>query len=439
VGTLTRRTPVVCGIDIGSTNTKVVALDETGRVAARNPSDLSIDTHVLFDAIEEMIVQACATEYSVSAVSAAGVGEDGVLVDETITALGRVLAWFDPRRVGLFQQLLPQLPEADQLCVATDPARTLVGWYWARQQPGVEQATQWVTLTDFAAARWTGTAFISDTLAARTAAWQSHTRQWLPDRVQVTLGDPALLPPVVRTGDVVGPLVSARLTQAGVLAPGAVAVAGGHDHPIGGWGVNQFHPGAILDSMGTAEVVVAQSPIPNVPRSNHVDVAPGIRAAGTTLLRVEELARNIEWASQSPAVGEVLRRIIDGSVPPNSFLTSSTFIPGTPGGGRPRYTTDAPADPVSRASAVAGALAQCGADAVAAVAAHMPEGAPVFAAGGWSRSPGWVQVKEMISGSEVTVIPEPEVTAVGAALLAARAIDWKASPQIALSLREAAL
>ena len=123
MGTLTRRTPVVCGIDIGSTNTKVVALDETGRVVARakratarNPSDLSIDTHVLFDAIEEMIVQACATEYSVSAVSAAGVGEDGVLVDETITALGRVLAWFDPRRVGLFQQLLPQLPEADQLC-----------------------------------------------------------------------------------------------------------------------------------------------------------------------------------------------------------------------------------------------------------------------------------------------------------------------------------
>ncbi|NKF33363.1 hypothetical protein HER21_43850, partial [Pseudomonas sp. BGM005] len=58
---------------------------------------------------------------------------------------------------------------------------------------------------------------------------------------------------------------------------GAIVVAGGHDHPIGGWAADQLSPGAVLDSMGTAEVVVAQSREGRIDRRNHVEVAPGIR------------------------------------------------------------------------------------------------------------------------------------------------------------------
>jgi xylulokinase len=441
MGGSSERIEVVCGIDIGSTNCKAVAIDRKGRVVARalqstprNRSDLSIDAQGILDAIEDMILEVCGTDYAVAAVACAGVGEDGVLVDKDGLPLGRALAWFDPRRTRLFETLEPHLSSSDWIGVHANPSHTLTGWLWSRQQDPDSNAASWVAITDYAANRWSRKSFISDTLASRTAAWDRRTRTWLANRVELTLGSTDLLPEVIRTGAPVGPLQSSRLSAAGVLAPDATVVAGGHDHPIGGWGVDQLHPGAILDSMGTAEVVVAQSPTPNVPRFGSCDVGPGILNNGSTLLTVTELARNVDWTSQDPAVATALHGIIDGSQKPDDYLHSDCFIPGGQGGVRPKYAPDAPAAPLSRASAVVGALARAGDAAIEAVASQMPPGAPVYLAGGWARSPGWIEIKRTFIDTDVHVIPEPEVTAVGAALLAAQAIDWRVPARTALSL-----
>ena len=435
-----RRIPVVCGVDIGTTNAKVVALDAAGNVVARasrpTPRDadgLWIDATALFDAIEEMVVQACGHRYEVHAICAAGVGEDGVLVDAELRPLTKALAWFDPRRQSIFRSLRPDLHDDESFDSDSDPVRTLAGWKWSRTRVAAGTARSWVALADVVGVLWTGRPFISDTLASRTGAWRSSNRAWAHDRVELTLGSTDLLPPVLPTGDVIGPLVSPALGQAGVLATDAIAVAGGHDHPIGGWGVEQMVPGAVLDSMGTAEVVVAQSPIAAIARRNHVDVAPGIRSGGTTLLRVEELARNVEWASQDPTVAQCIRDLLNGSVTPEPVLDAGYFNPGQRGGGRPSYSLDAPSDPRARASAVLGALAHGGRDAITAVREGLVDGGDVRLAGGWVRSPGWVDIKTEVNGFRTVAILEPEVTAVGAAMLAAQARGWTLDPSVALS------
>ncbi|MGH8878104.1 MAG: FGGY family carbohydrate kinase, partial [Stackebrandtia sp.] len=269
------RTAVVLGLDIGSTNVKAIALDGHGHVVSRvhrptprSGTDPSVDAEALFDLLEDIIVEACGDRFAVSAVCAAGVGEDGLLVDAAGRSLGPALAWFDPRRTAVFRDL--ELPDVDDLGVATDAARTLVGWAWARRQPGAHRARRWLALTDFASCRWARHPFMSDTLAARTAAWREPDRAWAAERVHATLGSTDLLASVVGAGDIVGGLHSARLHRRGVLAAEAVVVAGGHDHPIGGWAVDTVQPGAILDSMGTAEVVVAQSPTPVPPDAGRI-------------------------------------------------------------------------------------------------------------------------------------------------------------------------
>ena len=433
------RVGVVLGIDIGSTNTKVAALDETGAVVARaslptprDPQDRSIDASDLFNTIETMIIEACGDRYAVQAVAAAGVGEDGILVDQARMPLVPAMAWFDPRRAEIFASLEPNLPTAAGIGVATDPSRTLSGWAWAMRQAGSELASSWIALTDYAACRWSETVFMSDTLASRTAAWDVKQHEWVAERVIASLGSLKLLGPVLRAGDIVGPLISKRLTEAGLLSDDAVVVVGGHDHPIGGWGVDQMHPGAILDSMGTAEVVVAQSRKPWTIGGGRVDVSPGIRSIGTTLLCVAELSRNIYWASGDEAVGSALRRIIAGSLAPDDNISGDYFLPGGQGGIAPRFRTDAPANPVSRASSVAGALSRLGATAVRAVVDEMPPNAPIYVTGGWARAQGWLNIKRALSPTEIQVIAEPEVTAVGAALLAGNAIGWKLPAQTAL-------
>jgi len=310
--------------------------------------------------------------------------------------------------------------------------RSLVGWRWARAQPGADRAAAWIALTDLPSVLWTGRPFLSDTLAPRTAAWRSRDRAWDTDRVDLALGDAALLPPVVPTGGIVGEVSSPSLRAAGIVAPDAVAVAGGHDHPIGGWGVDLMVPGAILDSMGTAEVVVAQSPTERRRGTDHVDVAPGIRSSGSTLLRVEELARNVQWASRDPDVARGIRHLLIGRVAPSPLWDSGWFLPGERGGGAPAYAPDAPSDPRARASAVLGALAVAGREAIDAVARDLGGRREVRVAGGWVRSPGWIAIKSAVNGAPAVPVLEPEVTAVGAALLAATARGWHPDPIDAL-------
>ncbi len=437
--TLRARLPVAVGIDVGSTNTKVVAVTADGAVVARASrptrragTDLAVDAAALVLAIEDMVVEVCGDSRVIHALCVAGIGEDGVLVDAGLRPLTPALAWFDPRRHAVFDALRPELVGDDTFDVDTDPVRSLVGWRWARAQAGADRAAAWIALTDLPSVAWTGRAFLSDTLAPRTAAWRSGERAWARDRVTLALGDERLLPPVVPTGDVVGEIVSPALHAAGVVASDAIAVAGGHDHPIGGWGVQLMVPGAVLDSMGTAEVVVAQSASSRVRGDDHVDVAPGIRAGGSTLLRVEELARNVQWASRDAEVARAIRHLLIGRAEPLPVWESGWFVPGQRGGGQPSYAVDAPADPRARASAVLGALAVAGRDAVDAVRHDVGGVAEVRMAGGWVRSPGWIALKAAVNGAPAVPVLEPEVTAVGAALLAATARGWTPDPVDAL-------
>ncbi|MFJ2173571.1 hypothetical protein ACIOHE_11745 [Streptomyces sp. NPDC087851] len=344
-------------------------------------------------------------------------------MDADLNPLTRALPWFDPRRTALFRTLRPVLDPADDVGTATDAARSLVGWAWARAQPHAGRATAWLALTDFVACRWSTTSFLSDTLAARTGAWRPLARTWDTARVRAALGTTGLLPSVVPTGEIVGALRSARLREAGVLAPGALVVAGGHDHPVGGWGVHQLHPGAILDSMGTAEVVVVQTSAPPSPVPTAVDISPGIHnASGATVLRVAELARNVQWASADPDVAQAINLLIAGDAVPDDHLFSGTFVPGAAGGQPPAFTACVPAAPFSRASAVLGAPAGLGDRAITAVRTITAPDAPVYTAGGWARSRGWIDIKQTVTGRTARVIAEPEVTAVGSALLAAHAL-----------------
>lgn len=433
------RIPVAVGIDVGSTNTKVVAIAEEGAVVARasRPTrraggDLAIDARALVAAIEDMVVEVCGGGRELHALCVAGIGEDGVLVDADLTPLVPALAWFDPRRHEVFRRLRPGLVGDETLDVDTDAVRTLVGWSWARAQPGADRAAAWIALTDLPAVLWTGRPFLSDTLAPRTAAWRSRDRAWDADRVSLALGDERLLPPVLRTGEIVGAIRSRRLHDAGVVAPDAVAVVGGHDHPIGGWGVQLMVPGAVLDSMGTAEVVVAQTRVACARGDDHVDLAPGIRSEGSTLLRVEELARNVQWASRDPDVARAIRHLLIGRAQPLELWDSGFFVPGERGGGEPTYAPYAPSDPLARASAVLGALAVAGREAVDAVRRDVGGVGEVRVAGGWVRSPGWIAVKSAVNGVPAVPVLEPEVTAVGAALLAATARGWRPDPIDAL-------
>jgi len=446
-----RRTHVSCGVDLGSTNIKVVAVRADGTVVARYSrptprlsNHLSVDAEEMLTLVEEMLLEAAGRDWAIASVCVAGVGEDGVLVDATGHAVVESLPWFDPRRAQIFAEL-PDGVRASAAKSITgvelDAARTVVGWRWATTSKPVtthSQLTAWIALTDYPAVRWTGRPFMSDTLASRTAAWDPTSRSWLDQVVQATLGDPRLLGPVLSAGEVVGPLTSTVLEDASVLAPGAVVVAGGHDHPIGGSLVERIRPSAVLDSMGTAEVVVRVADRLDtalVEAAEAVSVSAGLLGRGATVLAVAELARNMSWATQSDqAVQDMMSKLLRGDIElPEKPRLTDLFIIGEQGGQAPAWSPNAAdASPLERAAAALTACASNGWRIIELLGSATD--APVFAAGGWTRSPGWMAAKRKLSRRPLDVIPEPEVTAVGAALIAGDALGWSPDPARASSL-----
>lgn len=128
------RAPAVLGVDIGSTNSKVVVVDMSGGVVSRcsrptprGTSYLSVSAEGLLETLEDMVIEACGAHYGIQAIAIAGIGEDGVLVDARLMPLVPALAWFDPRRNAIFEKIAPHVAPGADLGVATDPSRSLAG------------------------------------------------------------------------------------------------------------------------------------------------------------------------------------------------------------------------------------------------------------------------------------------------------------------------
>ena len=103
---------IACGIDIGSTNLKVVMADEDGRtlwvksVPTPHVNDglgTITDATALMALLEDLIIEgwrAVGGGEPLAAISSAGVGEDGVCADADMQSLGLVIAWHDKRALA---------------------------------------------------------------------------------------------------------------------------------------------------------------------------------------------------------------------------------------------------------------------------------------------------------------------------------------------------
>lgn len=420
---------LVCGIDIGSTNLKVVLADasgrslwsrsvETPRVPFRDA--VATDADALVDRIEDLILEgwsAVAAGRPLGAIASAGVGEDGLGLAADGRPTGPSLPWFD-RRAEREAAELGRHPEADArigLTVGAD--RTLAKWLWLRRnEPDhLVFADTWVALTDYPAVRWSGRPFMSRTLAARTAAYDVHDRRWI-EPLAAAAGAPPL-PDVVDAGTVVGTMLPGRLTAAGAATTATLLVAGGHDHPIAASAIRAEIAGARIDSLGTANVLyaeTAQAIEPHLFRGLACSVPVG-GGPGVAFLGVVELAAQLVLAPGDRA------GLAD--------LLAAPRLPGRPLDGAAGLDARLRRR-LEMATFEARSLLDTMDESGVAVG-------PVVATGGWSRSRAFMELRASIFGRPITVIEEPELVGLAAALLAARAAGF--APDAGITRRVATI
>jgi xylulokinase len=192
-------------------------------------------------------------------------------------------------------------------------------------------------------------------------------------------------------------------------------VAGGHDHPVAAFAIRQQHPDAICDSMGTAELIyaeIAPSPDRGQPARNpFFAFSRPVHGAGIACLGVTELSAALDpLLNDDGLIGRQFRAVMAGAV-----------VPGAPGQG--------PALRDQLEAVTFGTRKRL----QTLTALGVPDGA-IFTTGGWARSDSFLRLRASILDRPIYRVKEAELTAYGAALLAARALGCRPPPALQTEL-----
>ncbi len=417
-----------CGLDIGTTNLKVVLVDVCGRtrwsrsVPAPRVSDgigSSTNPTALLATVEDMIIEgwrAVGCGRPLLAVAAGGIGEDGMRLGPDLLPTGFAIPWFDTRAKVEAAELAGSNAASPRLGIKIDAARSASKWLWlSRHRPAdVAEGGIWVALADYPAVAWTGRPFMSETLAARTAAYDVYSRNWHPAMLAAASAPP--LPDILSAGTDVGTLHSQGLQSAGVIDDRTRVVAGGHDHPVAASYIRRFAPDAVVDSTGTAELIYGETTRLPEPRLDpllafSVPIAGG---PGLAFLGVQELAAAMEPFRHSQH-GDLVATLLAASTLPGKPPDSHQQEPdGTCGQEHPVYSNAA----LQCCRVVMERVAYVARDMIDAV----DPCAEVYATGGWSRSDAFLEFRASVFGRPVFRFDVDELTGAGAALIALGAV-----------------
>ncbi|MFF8973501.1 xylulokinase [Streptomyces sp. NPDC014995] len=421
--------PLVVGVDTSTQSTKVLVVDAaTGQVVAGGQAPHTVssgagresDPRQWWDALCEALRQCGDAAHEAAAVSIGGQQHGLVTLDEHGEPVRPALLWNDVRSAPQARRLTGELGGAKFWAERTGsvPAAsfTVTKWAWlAENEPEALRATKAVRLPhDYLTQRLTGEGTTDRGDASGTGWWASGTEAYDQEILAHVGLDPALLPRVVRPGEVAG---TVRDSHDLPFSKGTLVAAGTGDNAAAALGLG-LRPGTPVLSLGTSGTVYAVSKRrPTDPTGTvagfadaHGDWLPLACTLNCTLA-VDRIAAllGLDREAVEPAADLTLLPYLDGERTPNLPNASGLLL------GLRHDTT-------------AGQLLQAAYDGavhslLGALDLVLDEdadrSAPLLLIGGGARGTAWQQTVRRLSGRPVQIPEAKELVALGAAAQAA--------------------
>ncbi len=255
----------VLGVDLGTTATKVIAVDETARVLFGAEHGYPLHTtpsgeathdpvqvlDAAFQALREVAAWCASSGVEVVALSLTGAMHTLLAVDAEGTPLTGSLSWADNRATEQ-TALLRGTEEGAALHQVTGtpihPFAPLSKLAWfTRYEPELARTARWCGLKDFVALRLTGHLATEHSSASGTGLMDIHRLAWHPGSLAFTGITADQLP------NLLAPTDSLPLTaDLPGLPAGLPVVMGGGDGPLANLGVGAVTPGVAALSLGTS-------------------------------------------------------------------------------------------------------------------------------------------------------------------------------------------
>ncbi|MFI2717287.1 xylulokinase [Streptomyces collinus] len=421
--------PLVVGVDSSTQSTKALVVDaSTGRVVASGQAPHTVssgagretDPRQWWDALCEALRQCGDAAHEAAAVSVGGQQHGLVTLDGRGEPVRPALLWNDVRSAPQARRLTEELGGskfwADRTGSVPAASFTVTKWAWlAEHEPEAVRATKAVRLPhDYLTERLTGQGTTDRGDVSGTGWWASGAEAY-DEEILAHVGlDTALLPRVVRPGEVAGTVRDGHDLP---FSRGTLVAPGTGDNAAAALGLG-VRPGVPVMSLGTSGTVYAVSR--HRPADPTGTVAGFADARGDWLplactlnctLAVDRVAvlLGLDREAVEPGTAVTLLPYLDGERTPN-LPDASGLLHGL------RHDT------------TAGQLLQAAYDG----AVHSLLGAldlvldddadrsePLLLIGGGARGTAWQQTVRRLSGRPVQVPEARELVALGAAAQAA--------------------
>ncbi|MDQ3940785.1 MAG: gluconokinase [Actinomycetota bacterium] len=263
----------VVGLDIGTTSTKALALEDDGRVCAvaQHEAAARRDDMGHSEQDPELVYQAalrCLAEVAGAAkrrgLAIAGIATSAAMhsllaLDEQGAPLTGAVTWGDNRAIDQARALKR---DADPLAiyrrtgVPVHPMTPLVKLLWFRDRaPDIfARAVRWISIKEYVLARLCGDYFVDYSTAAASGLLSIESRDWDADLLGLLdVKESQFSKPV--PPEYVGGTLAPEVAAAVGLDPSCRVIAGGSDGACANVGVGAIDPGVVACSIGTSGAV----------------------------------------------------------------------------------------------------------------------------------------------------------------------------------------
>jgi len=268
------------GIDISTTGSKAIVMDESGEIRASASSPHTLQTprplwseqdpdqwwEAVKASIRAALEQAELAGGSITAVGLTGQMHGLVLLDEAGEVLRPAILWNDQRTQAQCDEIHARIGKEDFIRITGNVA--LTGFtapkiLWVQEnEPDVYARIAHVLLPkDFVRYKLTGNLATDKADGAGTVLMDLKSRCWSPEILSALDVSPKWMPELYEGSEVTGRVTSEAAEQTGLPA-GIPVVAGGGDQAAQAVGVGAIHEGIVALTLGTSGVVFATTNSP---------------------------------------------------------------------------------------------------------------------------------------------------------------------------------
>ena len=450
----------VLGIDVSTTATKAVLIDESGAVVGVGASAYGFnvprplwseqDPELWWDgavtAIRSVIATTGVPADEVVAIGLTGQMHGAVLLDAAGDVLRPAILWNDQRtatecdaiRDALGPERLIAITGNDALTGFTAPKLV-----WVRDhEPDIWRRIAHVLLPkDYLRLRLTGEYALDKADGAGTLLFDLAARDWSTEVLDALRIEPAWMPPTWEGPEITGAVTAAAAAATGLRA-GTPVVAGGGDQSANAVGVGAVTVGTMALSLGTSGVVFATTDRPLFEPHGRVHAfchaVPGRWHLMSVMLSA---GGSLRWFRDAIVPGVEFGDLVDAAAEVPAGSGGLLFLPYLSGERSPHP------DPLARGAFVGLTLThdlrhltravlegvafglRDGLDLMIEAGTPVPD--QIRASGGGTESPLWRQILADVLGAEIATVSTSEGAAYGAGVLAAVGAGWYPSVEAA--------